>query len=110
MLPTNTGTPPVGVVYQSTVSPGPAFTISAGVAVPSQITGKLGPLGAVMGGQVQLGAATDCSKEQPVVVIVAVSITLVPFGMFVMLKLEPLPLTVPAEEIMVFALEVRLME
>ncbi len=61
MLPTKTGTPPAGVVYQSTALPAPgAFTIKAGVAVPSQITGKLGPLGAVNSGQVQFGGFTDC--------------------------------------------------
>ena len=100
-LPTNNGTPPVGVEYQSTVMPAPTFTMSAGVAVPSQITGKLGLLGAEMGGQVQVGAITACCCEQPVAGLLAVSTMLVPLGIFMTLKFA---VTVPAEEVNVVAL------
>ena len=78
--------------------------------MPSHITGKLGPFGAIMGPQIQIGAATDSCKMQPLVVMVAVTVTFVPAGIFVMLKFEPLPVTIPAVEVMVFALAVRLME
>ena len=60
MLPLSNGVPPVAAAYQSAVKPAPTFTIIAGVAVPSQITGKFGILGAAIGGQVQFGAFTDC--------------------------------------------------
>lgn len=110
MLPTKTGTPPAGVVYQSAVSPAPTFTIKAGVAVPSQITGKFGPLGGMIGGQLQFGATTICCWLQPVTVLVTVKVTSMPTGMPVMLKLVPLPETVPRVEVKVLALEVALME
>ncbi len=48
--------------------------------------------------------------EQPVAVMVAVRIIRLPFGMPVMLKLVPLPDTVPSVDRMVFALDVRLTE
>ena len=84
MLPTANGVPPVGVAYQSTVVPGAAFTINAGVAVPSQMTGKLGPLGADIVGQPQFGATAVCVCEHVVRLLLAVTLTLVPLGIPVM--------------------------
>ena len=110
VLPTNKGVPPVGVAYHSTVCPSETFTISAGVVVPSQITGKFGLLGAGTVGQVQLGAATACCCEQVVAVLVAVRTTFVPLGILEMVKLGVLPVTVPAEVNKVVALDVTLME
>lgn len=110
MLPTNTGTPPAGVEYQSTVRPAPTFTIKAGVAVPSQIKGKFGPFGGIIGGQLQFGATTICCWLQPVAVLVTVKVTSMPMGIPVILKLLPLPVTVPSVDIRVLALELALME
>ena len=106
-LPTNNGTPPVGAAYQSTVIPAGAFTIRAGVAVPSQMSGKFAPLGAKIGGQVQLGAITDCCCEQPVTVLLAVKTTLIPLGILLMVKL---PDTTPADDVSVVAFELTLAE
>ena len=98
-------TPPVGVKNQSTCNPAPAVTDKAGIGVPWQALGFDGLDAAGTGGQLQLGAFTVWLAGQEADVDALIS-TLIPAGIFVIIKLPALPVTVPTDAVSVAPLVV----
>lgn len=93
--------PPDGAAYQSTVKPVPTVAEIAGMELPVQYPLSPPLPGALMEGQLQLGAVTESVVLHEVVVLVAVNVMFVPARMAETVNVVPLMITVPDVDIIV---------